>query len=315
MRTFGPLGPVSALTLGGGGLGQVWGETTRDEAIATAREAVDSGVTLLDLAPIYGRDGEAERVIGEAFEGQLPGGVRITTKCMLGNPPPADVYQRLSDSLDASLDRMRLERVDVMILHGTIDASARDGATTSVSLRNFREAVVPAFERLREDGRIGAWGITGVGRPADILDVLSSGPKPAVVQCIANVLDSPGGMQRFEEPARPREIIAAAAAQGVGVMGIRAAAAGSLTDSLDRELPSDGPEWRDYHRASAVRELARARGVSTAFLAHQYALSMPGVSTVVLGVKNRTELRECLAAEAAGPLDAEAMARLDALRS
>ncbi len=306
MRTLGPIGPVSVLTLGGGGLGQVWGETTRDEAIATLREAVESGITLLDLAPTYGRDGEAERVVGEAFGGRLPDGVRITTKCMLGNPPPSEVYDRLASSLSGSLERLRLPRVDVMILHGMIDAASREGATTSVSLATFREAVVPAFERLRAEGRIGAWGITGVGRPADIIDVLTSGPQPAVVQCIANVLDAPGGMQRFKEPARPRDIIAAAAANVVGVMGIRAVAAGSLTSALDRTLAGDSPEVRDFERAERFRRIASERGVSPAFLAHQYALSMPGVSTVVLGVKNRTELRECIAAEAAGPLDAAA---------
>jgi hypothetical protein len=77
MRMLGRLWPVSALTLGGGGLGQLWGATTREEAVVTVREAVDSGVTLLDLAPRYG-DGEAERVIGEAFGGRLPAGVRVT---------------------------------------------------------------------------------------------------------------------------------------------------------------------------------------------------------------------------------------------
>lgn len=69
---------VSALTLRGGGLGQLWGSTSRDEAIATAREAVDAGTTLLDVAPRYG-DGEAERVVGEAFGGRLPEGVRVST--------------------------------------------------------------------------------------------------------------------------------------------------------------------------------------------------------------------------------------------
>ena len=44
-------------------------------------------------------------------------------------------------------------------------------------------------------------------------------------------------------------------------------------------------------------------GISPAQLAHQYALSMPGVETLVLGVKNREELAECLAAEAAPDLD------------
>ena len=38
-RIFGQLGDISALTLGGGGIGQVWGPTTREEAIATVQEA------------------------------------------------------------------------------------------------------------------------------------------------------------------------------------------------------------------------------------------------------------------------------------
>ncbi|MCL4242062.1 MAG: aldo/keto reductase [Dehalococcoidia bacterium] len=309
---FGPLEPVSALTLGGGGLGQVWGATTRDEAIATVHEAIAGGITLLDMAPSYGRDGEAERVIGEAFGGRLPAGVRVTTKHVLGSPHAGDVYQRLSDSLDGSLARMRLGRVDIFILHGMIDAAAEEGATTRTNFALFRDSVVPAFERLRAEGRIGSWGITGVGFPSAILDVLEQGPRPAVVQCIANVLDSPGGMKRYDEPARPRDIIASAVRHGVGVMGIRAVAAGSLTSAIDRELPAGSPEVNDFERAAPFRAIAAELGVSPAFLAHQYALSMDGVSTVVLGVKNREELRECLAAEAAGPLPAEVTRRLDA---
>jgi aryl-alcohol dehydrogenase-like predicted oxidoreductase len=119
-------------------------------------------------------------------------------------------------------------------------------------------------------------------------------------------------MLRWDGPARPREIIAAASTNGVGVMGIRAVAAGSLTSGLDRTLPPDGPEARDFERAAKFRDVSTELGVSPAFLAHQYALSMPGVSTVVLGVKNREELRECLAAEAAGPLDTEMFDRLTA---
>lgn len=311
-RELGPIGPVSALTLGGGGLGQVWGATTREEAVATVREAAVSGITLFDMAPSYGRDGEAERVFGEAFDGRLPNGVRVTTKYMLGNPSPADVFDRLSSSLDLSLQRMRLPFVDVFILHGMIDAHAPDGATTRVALANFRDEVIPAFERIVHSGRARAWGITAVGYPDAIISVLEGSPKPAVSQCITNVLDSPGGMHRWDGPAKPREIIASASRNGVGVMGIRAVAAGSLTSALDRDLPPDGSEARDFARAAGFRAVAGEFGVSPAFLAHQYALSMPGVSTVVLGVKNRTELRECLAAEAAGQLSDAAFERVSA---
>src|SRR4029450_10074979 len=54
----------------------------------------------------------------------------------------------------------------------------------------------------------------------------------AAVQVVTNLLDSPGAMQRYDEPPRPREIIAAAHRRGIGVMGIRAVQAGALTDAL-----------------------------------------------------------------------------------
>ena len=109
-RNFGSLGPVSALTLGGGGIGQVWGPTTREESVATVREAVDSGIDFLDVAPGYG-NGEAELVVGEAFRGRLPQGVRVSTKCRLGNPDAADVAGILESSLAESLERMMLASV------------------------------------------------------------------------------------------------------------------------------------------------------------------------------------------------------------
>src|SRR6266513_1560953 len=68
---LGKLRPASALTLGGGGLGMVWGETTFEECGATVHDAVAAGINLIDLAPRYG-DGKAEEVVGEAFGGRLP---------------------------------------------------------------------------------------------------------------------------------------------------------------------------------------------------------------------------------------------------
>jgi aryl-alcohol dehydrogenase-like predicted oxidoreductase len=119
-RTLGDLWPVSALTLGGGGLGRVWGETSREEAVVTVREAVDAGINLLDMAPRYG-DGEAECVIGEAFGGRLPDGVRITTKHRVRNPPADQVPPQLENSLRESLERTKLERVDVYILFSEVE--------------------------------------------------------------------------------------------------------------------------------------------------------------------------------------------------
>ena len=310
-RPFGKLGTASALTLGGGGIAGIWGETNREECVAIVREAADSGIDLLDLAPSYG-NGEAENVIGEAFDGKLPDGVRVTTKCRVGDTPPEQVYDHLSNSLTGSLERMRLDHVDVMFLHNSVTLGSEGGErmTTAASVA---EAVVPAFERLIAEGRIRHWGLTGIGEADALIELLTNGPRPDYVQCIANLLDSPGGLMRGAAgAARPRDIIAAANANGTAVMGIRAVQAGALTDAIDRPLPDGHSELADYDRAAPFRAIAAEVGSSAAYLAHCYALSMEGIGTVVLGVKNREELRECIEAEAAAPMDPALIARIDA---
>jgi aryl-alcohol dehydrogenase-like predicted oxidoreductase len=314
---LGGLWPISRLTLGGGGIGQVWGRTTRAEAEATVRAAVDAGINLLDLAPSYGR-GEAERVVGSTFNGKLPQGVRVTTKFQLGNPTPEEVRPRILASLERSLERLKLERVDLLFLHSNLipddyryPMEGQDRFATPWEL--FTVHVRPVMEELVSQGRIDAWGMTGVGLPETVIRAIGDTPRPAVVQAVANLLDSPGAMRRFSEEPRPRAIIDAAVRHDVGVLGIRAVQAGALTSGFDRELPADHPDMHDFRISSPFRELATKLGVEPALLAHRYALSMAGVDSVVLGVKNREELRQCVEAEALGPLEDELLARIDAL--
>ena len=315
-HSFGPLGTVSTLTLGGGGLGELWGPTTRAECVATLRAAVEAGITLIDLAPRYG-DGKAEQVLGEAFGGRLPAGVRVTSKCNLGNPPAERIERILRQSIEASLRLTQLDRLDVFFLHSNIvpDGDAmwsREDTSRFVPLPVFQRTIRPLFEKFVKEGLIGAWGVTGIGHPDAILTVLAETPKPAAVQVIANLLDSPGGLRFFDGPARPRQIMAAARENGVAVMGIRAVQAGALTAALDRPLPADHPEMLDYARAAGYRALCAELGENPAILAHRYALSLP-IDTLVLGVKNRQELAECIAAAKAGPPSPEVIARIDSL--
>jgi aryl-alcohol dehydrogenase-like predicted oxidoreductase len=312
---FGRLAPVSVLTLGGGGLGMLWGATSFEECVATVHEAVEAGITLFDLAPRYG-DGKAEEVVGAAFAGRLPEGVRVTSKCNLGEPAPEQIEGILRRSIEGSLARLRLSRLDLFFLHSNVVpdrahiARWPDAAARMTLYSTFVEHVRPVFERLVAEGVIGAWGLTGIGHPDAIIRLLGERPAPAAVQCIANLLDSPGGLKFFDGPARPRQIMTAARANGVGVMGIRAVQAGALTSAIDRPLPPDHPEMRDYARTAGFRALAAELGMAPAYLAHRYALSL-AIDTLVLGVKNRTELAECVAAAEAGPLPAELMARVD----
>jgi aryl-alcohol dehydrogenase-like predicted oxidoreductase len=314
---LGHLEGIGRLTLGGGGIGQVWGETTQQEAIATVYDAYTGGVNLFDMAPMYGR-GEAETVMGLAFEDGYPQDLRLTTKCLVGGVAPGEIEAKLIRSLDKSCARMKRDYIDIFILHGFVIPDGWSGGArpeilsqAAVEWRNYQDHVVRTFEKLKAEGRIGGWGITAAGVQAANIAVLEADQKPDVIQAMTNLLDSSGSLVIDPETDDPRSVIKLASDNGVGVMGIRAVAAGALTTVIDREVDPASAEAKDYIRAAGFRALADDRGVSAAFLAHQYALSMPGVDTVVLGVTNRAQLYECLAAEKAGPLDHETMQLID----
>jgi aryl-alcohol dehydrogenase-like predicted oxidoreductase len=294
----------------------LWGKTTVEECVATVHDAVSAGIDLLDLAPRYG-DGKAELVVGEAYGGKLPAGVHVTSKCNLGNAPPDQVEGILRKSIETSLQRLQLGRLDLFFLHSNIvpdqafiDRAASDAAQRMTPYPTFVDRVRPAFERFVAEGLVAAWGLTGIGQPDTLIKVLGETPGPAAVQCIANLLDSPGGLKFFPGPARPRAVIAAARAAGVGVMGIRAVQAGALTAEIDRPLPADHAEVRDYRLAAPFRAICAELGANPAVVAHRYALGLD-IDTLVLGVKNRQELKECVAAAEAGPLPADLVKRID----
>ena len=73
-------------------------------------------------------------------------------------------------------------------------------------------------------------------------------------------------------------------------------------DRSPHESGFDKNDFDDFKKAQPFMALAINWGESPARLAHRYALSAEGVSSVILGVKNRIELKECVEAEADGLL-------------
>ncbi|MFT4518709.1 MAG: aryl-alcohol dehydrogenase-like predicted oxidoreductase [Halioglobus sp.] len=316
-QRLGRLFDVSRYALGGGGIGQVWGSTSQGEAIKTVKAAHEAGINLFDMAPLYG-SGEAEKVMGLAFPDGYPDTVLLTTKCMLGAAKSADIEDILSNSLQQSLVLLKRDYVDIFILHGYVvpdnwqtNLPEKLLSTIAVTSSTFNDYVIPAFEKLKQRGRIRAWGVTAASTQVTNLAIINAQRRPDVVQCVTNLLDSPGSMAIAGEKPNPRAVIQQAKDRSIGVMGIRAVAAGALTSAIDRSVAANSREQIDFDRAATFRSIAAEMEISPAQLAHHYALSMPGVDTVVLGVKNRQELAECLAAEAAPDLDASLMQRID----
>ena len=320
-RKFKPFGSVSALTLGGGGIGNVWGKTSREEAITTVVTAIDSGINHLDMAPMYGK-GEAEIVVGEASKDRDLSEIKITTKCQLGTIPDNQVYDKLNESLTESFERMKIDKVNLFLLHSQLIKDdyelpilndLKSSITTSLSC--YFNGVIPAFQKLKEEGKIDSWGI-GLGEEEALISAINHEKQPEAMQCAVNVMNSIGAIGYISKKPNPNRILKECQEKEIPILAIRAVQAGALTSKMDREPhPSgrDKPDFDDYEKADAFRKLAKEWGESPASLAHRYALSIQKVNSVILGVKNTKELQECIEAESKDNLNEVQLKELESL--
>ena len=170
--------------------------------------AIDAGINLIDTAPSYLN---CERESLNAFGGKLPSDVRITSECLLGTVPPGSAATMLEASIDASLEAMQIDHVDIFFLHSSIcedDFVFAHGdefrAQFATPWSQYINEVIPCFEALKAKGKIGAWGITSIGVPSTILKALAHRVRPDMVQLMANLMDSAGALRRYDEPERAR---------------------------------------------------------------------------------------------------------------
>ena len=83
---------------------------------------------------------------------------------------------------------------------------------------------------------------------------------------------------------------------------------------MDREPHPSGfdiKDFEDYDKAEPFRQIASEWKMNPSILAHRYALSVEKVSSVILGVKNREELLDCIEAESLGELDQDQISAID----
>ncbi len=144
-RALGKTGlQVSALGFGCGDVGGliVRGEPAeRERAVARALEL---GVNYFDTASQYGK-GQSEIHLGQVWKA-LRGDAYVGTKVRLTAEDMGDISGAISRSLEASLQRLQMERVDLFQLHNRIAAS-RSADAQALSVQDVVETVVPAFRR------------------------------------------------------------------------------------------------------------------------------------------------------------------------
>jgi len=310
---------VSALAFGCGDVGGLMvrgAPADRERGVARAMEL---GINYLDTAPSYG-SGESEKNLGQVLRALRPS-VVVGTKWRLAAPDLADVAGAVARSVETSITRLGLERVDLLHLHNLI---GRVGDERPLGVARVLEAVVPAVRRLQEQGKVRFFGVTASGETGALHRAIASGAVDTA-QVVFNLLNPTGAYAPpVGYPAQDYDrLLALAREQGVGTIGIRVLAAGALSGRLERHptaIPSvapiaSGPDYAsDVARARALEPLvAQGHAASLVEAALRFAITGEALSTVLIGCSDLAQLEQAAAAVDRGPLSPAALASLETI--
>jgi aryl-alcohol dehydrogenase-like predicted oxidoreductase len=321
-RGFGRTGmQLSVLGFGCGAVGGIMVRGGHADQERTVARAIAAGINYFDTAVQYG-DGESERNLGRVLQNLKPANVFVGTKVRLPQSDVGRIDEAIITSLEGSLARLRLERVDILHLHNAITA---DGGGPALSVRQVLDEVVPAFERLRQQGKIRFLGMTAVGDTAALNQVIDAGAFDSA-QVVYNMLNPSAAIELPENyPAQDyARLFDHTKAAGVGVVGIRVLAGGALSGSAERHpIASPAPEPigsamsydGDIDRARRLLPLVvEGFADSLTEAATRFAISHPAMGTILVGMATPQEFEDALAAVEKGPLPQAALDRLAALR-
>jgi aryl-alcohol dehydrogenase-like predicted oxidoreductase len=319
-RAFGRTGlKTSILGFGCGAVGGLMVRGSPGDQEQTVAEALDAGINYFDTAPLYG-NGQSETNLGRILKTLKPADVIVGTKVRLRPEDLADVRGSVTSSLDASLARLGMERVDILHLHNTITTA---GGGETISPRHILDEVVPAFDALRQAGKIGFSGVTAIGDTAALHQVIDAGGFGSA-QVVYNMLNpSAAGTRAAGQDYAA--LLDRTSAAGTGVVAIRVLAGGALSGSADRHPIASAPPAPIGSAASYALDVEHARRLlplvdegyaeTLAEAAVRFAIGHPGIGTTLVGMATPDQFRQSLAAVRKGPLPDAALKRLAELRA
>ncbi len=304
---------VSRAGFGGGGIGQVWGPTDEQEAIASVHRALELGITFFDVAPGYG-DGKAEEALGKALEGRSEP-VVVATKVRLLADEMDDVAGAVQRSVDISLRRLRRDSVDVLHVHNRF-TERRGEVPNSLSADDVLGPVLDAYRAVQRAGKTRFIGLSAMDHHLPTMRRILEANEYDTVLAYYNLLNRtamelpPSGVELFDNG----QIIPLARSLDMGVIGIRSHAAGALTDGLDRPpRPGDALMQKDLASAQKLGFLLDGPIRTLSQAAMVFCLMNPDIHSTVPGVKNRAEAEETATCVDLPPIPPEHLARLQQL--
>jgi D-threo-aldose 1-dehydrogenase len=288
---------VTALGFGGAGIGNLYQAVDEEDALAVVEAAWDGGIRFFDTAPYYGV-GLSERRLGRVLRGRPRDEFVVSSKVgrlLVRNEHPAgrgvDVFDVPDDviperdysrdgvlrSIEASLERTGLDRLDVVLVHDPDDF-----------WQQAADEAMPTLAELRDEGVIGAIG-AGMNQSAMLTRFLR--------ETAADVVMLAGRYTLLEQGALD-DVLPAALEHGKSVIAVGVFNSGLLAT----ERPAAGATYEYAQapadmvaRATRTAEICEDHGTTLPAAALAFPLAHPAVVNVTVGMRTPTEVTRNLA--------------------
>jgi D-threo-aldose 1-dehydrogenase len=286
---------VSALALGTAPLGNLFAPVAEEDAAATVGSALEAGLTYVDTAPHYGL-GLAERRLGRLLAGVPRDRFVVSTKVgrlvrplapgetadpegFADSPPARRVWDLSGDgvrrSLEESLERLGLDRVDILLLHDPDDHE-----------REAYEQAVPALIELRDQGVV-----TAIGAGMNQAEMLTRFVRDLDIDVVLVA-----GRYSLLDQRALAELLPTCAARGTAVVVGGVFNSGLLADprpGATFDYAPAPPELVD--RAARLAEVCARHGTPLRAAALAFPFGHPAVTSVLVGARSAAEVKDAVA--------------------
>ncbi|KAF2296493.1 hypothetical protein GH714_040455 [Hevea brasiliensis] len=272
---------------------------SEDEAIASVREAFRRGINFFDTSPYYGGT-LSEKMLGKGLKalGVPRNEYVVSTKCGRYIEGFDFSAERVTRSIDESLERLQLDYVDILQCHdiefGSLDQIVNE--------------TIPALQKLKEARKIRFIGITGL--PLGIFTYVLDQVPPGTVDVILSYCHYSINDSTLED------LLPYLKSKGVGIISASPLAMGLLTENGPPEWHPASPELKSVCQAAAA--YCKEKGKSITKLAMQYSLSNKDISSVLVGMNSVGQVEENVTAAielAKFGKDQETLAEIEAILS
>lgn len=285
------------------GGGKYWGAQEESDVRAVVHTALDYGINYFDTAEAYNA-GRSEESLGKALQGRRQEAI-IGAKVGPDNTEPSVLRAHCEDSLR----RLQTDYIDIYMVHWPItEHSVEEAFATLMALRS--------------EGKIRSIGVSNFG-VQQLSEALGTGARVDVNQLCYNLVSR----------AIEVEILPLCRQQGIGVLGYMPLLQGILTGKYrtadevpaprtrTRHFRGDRPEARHgevgaeeetFLAADGIRVMAREEGIPMGQLALAWTIAKPGITCMIAGTRNVSQLRQHLQA-CSFSLSPEIVAQLDTL--